>query len=312
MTVQQHKPQIYDYVDHRRFLADVFAWKKTLGFFSYQTFAEKAGLKSRGYLRLVISGKRNITLKSIDCFVRGLDLSSREAEAFKTLVQSNLAPTLDLQQRHWEAFLRLRPKSHTQSRIQDIYLYLARRSYPVLLSLLRQTDICQDTAALAAMAGVTPSEVEEALGVFQKLGFISRAAETAQIRVQSASYYSSDDVPNMAIQSFHRNMASRTGEALELSVDEREFQSVILSLSHAQFLELKKRIRAWAEETDSAFSSTQPSGAEAVYALNLNLIPISSKLIRPRSTRAEETRPEPEPEQPLPSQGENANELDQG
>jgi len=257
----------------------------------------------------VISGKRNITLKSIDCFVRGLDLTGREAEAFKTLVQSNLAPTLESQQRHWEAFLRLRPKSHTQSRIQDVYLYLARRSYPVLLSLLRQTDIAHDTASLAAMAGITPSEVEEALGVFQKLGFIARAETTGQIRVQSASYYSSDDVPNVAIQSFHRNMTSRAGEALELSVDEREFQSVIFSLSRAQFLELKKRVRAWAEETDSAFSSAQPAGAEAVYALNLNLIPISSKLIRPihpHSTQAEETRPEPEPSSP---QGENANEL---
>lgn len=53
------KPNISDYLDYRKFMLDSYNFKKkSTKKFSYSRWAEKAGFKSRSFLRLVMLGDR--------------------------------------------------------------------------------------------------------------------------------------------------------------------------------------------------------------------------------------------------------------
>lgn len=111
---------VFDFLDFREFLRSFYDWKKkAYADFSYSVFARRANLKSRSYLRLVISSKRNLTLEMLPRFAKGLELSENEAEAFKALVRFNQAKNLEVRTKAWEKSLSLKPQNKITQRIGD-------------------------------------------------------------------------------------------------------------------------------------------------------------------------------------------------
>ncbi len=52
-------PNIFNYMDYREFLEDFYDEQKSANkAFSYQYFANKAGFKSKSFIKLVIDGKK--------------------------------------------------------------------------------------------------------------------------------------------------------------------------------------------------------------------------------------------------------------
>ncbi|MBN8556001.1 MAG: TIGR02147 family protein, partial [Deltaproteobacteria bacterium] len=69
------KPNIFSYLDYRRFLGDYYAEnKKQNPSFSLRYFGQMAGLRSYNYLKLVIEGKRNLTPTFLEPFAKALRL----------------------------------------------------------------------------------------------------------------------------------------------------------------------------------------------------------------------------------------------
>lgn len=285
--MENTRPSIFEFTDYRAFLAAFYDWQKTQGFFSHRTFADRAGLSSRSYLRLVLTGKRNLTPDSITKFIRGLELKPAEADAFASLVHFNQAADFESRRHYWEAFLKCRPKTEGAQKIRDVYSYLTRMAYPVLLNILRQPHVDQSSENLSRLTGLSPSEINEALRTLASLGAIVQI-ENGRYHATSTSFCTNDDIPNVAIQSFHRNILSEARERLELAPKEREFQSVIAALSSEEFLYLKKRLRDIADEIDAKFSGSRKN-TERIYAVNLNLIPVTPEFIRREESASEES-----------------------
>lgn len=80
---------VYDYSDYRKYLNDRYWYvKKTKPHVSFQHFAEKTSL-SKSYLKLVISGKRHITLDKLETVTNYLNISSAEKIFFIFLFLMN-------------------------------------------------------------------------------------------------------------------------------------------------------------------------------------------------------------------------------
>ncbi|MCK5023834.1 MAG: TIGR02147 family protein [Candidatus Aenigmarchaeota archaeon] len=76
-------PKISSYLDYRAFLQDLYQYKKaTDGDFSFATWAKKANIKSRSFLRLVIVGKRTLTESVLPALVRSLELEKKRISIF--------------------------------------------------------------------------------------------------------------------------------------------------------------------------------------------------------------------------------------
>ncbi|MEK6707082.1 MAG: TIGR02147 family protein, partial [Bdellovibrionota bacterium] len=87
---------VFEFTDYRAYLKTFYEAKKDANtHYSMSTFARKAGLgqNSRGYLKLVIEGKRSLTPHTLRRFVEALGLAAREAMYFENLVYFNQAKT---------------------------------------------------------------------------------------------------------------------------------------------------------------------------------------------------------------------------
>lgn len=279
------RPNVFDFTDYRAYLKAYYEWHKGKNpLFSHAYFAKKAGLKSRSFLRLVLSGKRNLSPEGISKFIVGLEIESSEAKGFRLLVECNQGLNSQQKKAAWDEFQKLLPRSKKYMRVHDEYRFLARLAYPIMMVILRQEQVAHDLNGLSHMTGLSVAEVEEGLDTLQRLNMIKRHGKL--VSVGDTIFRTSNDIPNVAIQSFHKGMLEKAKAAVDLDVKEREFQSVIIPLNQEEFLFLKKRVRELAEEFDTTFGTRRDS-TERVYALNMNLIPVSSEFIRPLSNASQ-------------------------
>lgn len=81
---------VYDYEDYHDFLRDWMESKrKSKGGFSFQVLANRAGLKSRSFLRLVSLGEKDLLHATALKLVGALGFDERETEFFLALVGYN-------------------------------------------------------------------------------------------------------------------------------------------------------------------------------------------------------------------------------
>ena len=91
-TKGNNAPSIFHFTNYRDFLKAFFEFKKlTNPTYSASMFARKAGLgtNSRGYLKLVIENKRNLSAQTIRSFSEALGLNPQEGLYFENLVLFN-------------------------------------------------------------------------------------------------------------------------------------------------------------------------------------------------------------------------------
>lgn len=81
------KPDIFNYLDYRKYLSDYYAWaKSTRPFFSYQYMAMKAGMDTSN-LAKVLTGKCHVPEKVEGKFRTICDFNEQEQEYFQIMVQ---------------------------------------------------------------------------------------------------------------------------------------------------------------------------------------------------------------------------------
>ncbi len=86
MSNQNQKISIFDYTDYRVFLSDYYNFqKKQSKAFSYRYFAQKVNLKSSGYYKELVDGKRNLSRTLMVKFFKALKLNKKESEYSKQL-----------------------------------------------------------------------------------------------------------------------------------------------------------------------------------------------------------------------------------
>lgn len=82
--------KIFGYDNYRKFMNDFFEEKKLLmDCFSQRYFAQKCGFSSPSYCRYIVTGKYNLSYKTIKKIIKGMDLKGKAAKYFETLVKYN-------------------------------------------------------------------------------------------------------------------------------------------------------------------------------------------------------------------------------
>ena len=85
-------PDIFAYLDYRQFIKDFAEERKRVNpHFSYRYISQKAGIKSMGFLSMVIKGQRNISEKLIIELAHIFKLNKKDRHYFRSLVYFNQA-----------------------------------------------------------------------------------------------------------------------------------------------------------------------------------------------------------------------------
>jgi uncharacterized protein (TIGR02147 family) len=266
-------PNIFKYLDYRRYLKDYYRKKKELkgAAFSYRAFSRQAGFSSPNFLQLVMEGKRNLSDDGIDRFVKGLRLSKEEARFFKHLVHFNQAKT-DQERNRWYK------KLATSKRYREIreieraqFQYFSHWYNAAIRELVLLPDFQEDPEWIAntLRPKITVKEASEAIELLLHLGFLKRNRSGKLVQAER-NISTAKEVHSLAIANFHRQMMKRAAESIErTSFDKRDISSLTIAVSQEKFKEAKRRIQEFRRELNVLLS--EDGEADAVYQLNFQI-----------------------------------------
>ncbi len=167
------KPNIYSYLDYRKFLRDLYLFNKAQNKkYSYRYIAARAGFESDGIIGFIFNGKRNLTLKSLKKMAKGFNLNKTENKFFKYLVFMNQAPSSELKDHYLQKILKFQQFVNERHLDKMGYIFFSEWYYPAIRELL-QTQNTNGIDAIAIGLTLDPklsvSKVTAALKVLQEL-----------------------------------------------------------------------------------------------------------------------------------------------
>ncbi len=268
---------IYEYLDYRQFLKDWYeATKRTRAGMSYRTFSKRAGFSSPNTLKLVMEGERNLTPASIEKFILGLKLDSREQEFFRNLVQFNQSFNPVEKNDFYKRLLQSRKFSQLKPIERHQYDYYSKWYNPVIRELVASPhfDGTAEWIAQNIYPPITPAQAEKSMELLKLLGFITKKKGRWQ---QTTSILSTGpEVKSFVFFNYHKNLLALSGEILEsLPAPQRDVSALTLGVSKDRLPFLKKKILEFRQEILKLVASDEPS---QVFHINIQLFPVSLPL----------------------------------
>ncbi len=237
-------PDIYAYLDYRKYLGDWFdGMKQAYPRYSHRAFARKAGQSSPSLLLSVIEGRRNLTPATTDGFLKALGLDIDGADFFHALVALDQAETQVLRAAAWERVRATKRFREARRLDGDAVQYLSRWYIPAVREFAACAGFRADAGWLATRMRprVTAEQAQEALDVLFSLGML--AEKDGRVIAAEGSLVTPHEVAGMAALNYHVGMVDRAREALiKTPAKERHFCAVTVSVPVRLIPELKREL----------------------------------------------------------------------
>lgn len=301
-STSRKAPCVWDYFDPVSFLRDTYQFRKdTQVGISYASWALQLNIKSRSFIRLVLIGKRALTVSVAELFAENLNLTGPEKNYFLNLVRLQRSQKLADRELHSREVARLRhrygsPSTSTVDLSSKHYFdYFSSYKIPRLRVLLTIPELVKTPETLAELLKVKVSDCMQYLETLANLGL----AETTDTMITAKSNWSAttgnlrspDSLGNVALQSYHRQSLQESIEAIKLPADIRNYQSLLLTLSPDQYELLKQELHQTLRDVLSRYSGFSAED-QKIYQINLNLIPVTESIFRQPKAVAPTTSPE--------------------
>ncbi|MFT5683599.1 MAG: hypothetical protein ACI8RZ_004531 [Myxococcota bacterium] len=273
-------PDVFRYLDHRKFLSDWFAWKKSSNSrFSHRMFARLAQQRSPSLLMHVIRNERNLTATTSAAFCKAMGLDREERAFFTMLVEFDRADNNAERNLIWERLSASRRFVAARSIDGGAFRYLSRWYYPAIRELAACENFQGDPAWIAAVLRpkITASQAAEALSVMLELGLLSRD-DAGTIQLTEATVATPHQVQGLAVHNYHQGMIGRAEESIErFSKTERHLSAITVAIPAELVPSLKAEIDAFQERILDLCDSAEGS-ATRVYQFNMQLFPLSAEV----------------------------------
>lgn len=273
------KPDLFAYLDYRRFLKDAFAFLQVREpRFSYRSFAKAAGYTSPNFLQSVISGKRNLSPANLLGTVRALDLNKQESEFFLSLVGFTQARDFEEKNFHYQRMLRSRRYAVSKPIETGRFEYFHQWYHAAVRELAIHRDFTGDPAWIADRLHPRPTvpQVERSLELLQRLGLIRKEEASGRWSQSETVISTPAEVASLAAANYHRAMLKLASDAIEaFPQDQRDLRSVTLGIPSSAYPALKRKMEDFWMEILALCESQ--AGVEEVLQINLQLFPLTKK-----------------------------------
>jgi uncharacterized protein (TIGR02147 family) len=271
------RPAIYDYLDYRSFLKDMFCFRKWKdNYFSYRYFAGKSGFSSPNYLKLVIDGDRNLTNNSIAKIAKGFKLKIQEREYFENLVFMNQAQDHEERDRYYRKMMSAKGFGHFQKLEKAKYEYCSKWYYPVIREILVLGNRRHTPSQVANLLkpNIKPKEAKKAIKLLTELGLIRKSTDGCWEQCDKI-ISTGPEVKSLAITNFHREVMQLAAESIDrFPAGQRDISAITISMKHNKISEVKKRIAVFREEMMELACSD--SEDDQVLQINIQAFPVTS------------------------------------
>lgn len=282
----ESKVDVFAFTNYRDYLHSFYEHKHSKNpAYSMATFIRRAGLgeNSRGYLKLVIEGKRSLTSNTVRRFIDALGLAGREALYFENLVFFNQAKNAKDKDYY---FHRLKvaastTKSKQFEMLQDHYQYCTHWHYVAIRELVGLMSFQEDTTWIANQlrGKITRKQAQDALDCLIRMEFVRRDESGKLVQSEPLVKYPGGSF-NEVYHKFHLEMIERAKESLENDpYVERNASGVTLSCDYSKLPEIKKAINAFRDELCLKFG-VGSENPDTVFQVNVQFFQLTPLKIR--------------------------------
>jgi uncharacterized protein (TIGR02147 family) len=280
-------PEIGNYLDYRMYLADYYKFRRTISAkdirpYSYAVFSASADIKSPNYLKMIIEGKRNLSDDMITKFARAMALNKDLTEEFRLLV--NFSQSSDPGERNmymkalneYRVAAKLKRGEIDKKAFEKIPNWITW----ILYAMIDQADVKFTAERIHELlrGKARFEDIEAAIAKLLESGEITIDANGVAKKSRTLMD-SAEDVPVALVRKLQTELIYLGLESLfrDSPVD-REFGTATLSLTKAEFEDLRFNLRKFRKDVQKNISTARSSGpGERVYQLNMQLFPVTDK-----------------------------------
>jgi uncharacterized protein (TIGR02147 family) len=267
---------VYQYIDYREYLKAYFEdRKKNDSKFSHRYLMSRLGLVSPVFIMLVIQGKRHITPQLAHKISKEFKHTSREAEYFENLVGFTKAETPSEKDRYFSRMIALRKTTDIGKIDEQQYEYYSNWYNLAIRELVNYPEFKGDYTWLAkkVIPAITEPQARRSVELLLKLGLIQKKGK---IYTRTSALISTPlQVSSLAVANFHRVMANRAADAMDLiPKEERDMTACTVNISQRGFEQIREAIDECRRKVMAIAEEDSP--AERVYQVNFHLFPLSA------------------------------------
>lgn len=284
--MQETKPTVFEYTNYRSYLADylVYLQKKNPAY-SAAAFVRSVGFSenSRGYLNLILNGKRNLSPSAILGFAKVLKLSEKETFYFENLTHFNQAQDPKEKAIYFER-LEKAMKTNRQATprafelLKSHYSYLTKWYLVAIRELVALSNFCEDPDWISKKLKnkVSKKEVTEALEDLFNLKLIERTPEN-KIQQTNEVLYFSDDLSNHAtVKNLQAQFIQRSLESLEEdSYENRSISNSVIGTNKQNIGAIREEIREFRRHLIEKYGTHQEN-IDCVLSLGFQAVSLTN------------------------------------
>ena len=274
--ILQSMRSLFEYLDYRKYLADYYASKKKANrTFSYRVFNAKAGIASPVFFKLVIDGKRNLGLSSIDKFTNALGFNKKEGLYFKKLVLFDQTDSPEEKQELYNVLRSMRETVSQKTLSTTQYDYFSNWYNAVIRELITLYNYKDDFHLLAnsVRPEITSNEAKASVELLLKLKLIKKDSIGTYEQVNTA-IVAEGDIGLIAIRHFNRCMLLNALKAIDdIEVENRHISGLTMGISKQMHSIIRDEIDSFKEHIVKLVNNDRNS--ISVYQLNVQFFPLS-------------------------------------
>lgn len=286
-TSSAQAPILSDYMNYRQFLSDFYQYKRaasrgSLRTYNYAVFSAAANIKSPNYLKMIIEGKRNLSEDMIGKFGKALGFMKEQIEEFRLLVQFTQATDPAERNMYLKKLSEHRVAGKLKSGEIDRKTWEKVPNWVawIIYAMVDQDGVSFDTASLKSLlrGKASEDEIENALSSLLNSGELRRDEVTGELKKNRSLIESPEDVPVALVRKLQSQLMYLGLESLyQDQPTDREFGTLTMSLTKAEFEEIKFRLRQMRKSIhkDNSIARVKSKG-ERVYQLNIQLFPVTN------------------------------------
>jgi uncharacterized protein (TIGR02147 family) len=257
--------------------------KKSLRPYTYQVFSAGADIKSPNYLKMVIDGKRNLSMDMVLKFAKALGLNKESTDEFKLLVQFTQENDPALRNIFLKKLNEHRISAKLKSGEIDAKTWEKLPNWIswILFAMIDQTGVefKPDKLVKLLRGTVNEEEVRQALQAIIDSGEVEVSPEGMVVRKNNL-IETPEDVSVQLVRKLQSELMYLGLESLfKDSASDREFGSATLALTKEEFEEIKFQLRKIRKQIQKD-NSVKRAGTKGdkVYQLNLQLFPVTDRV----------------------------------
>jgi uncharacterized protein (TIGR02147 family) len=267
-------------------LKDFFnAKKQEKPSFSQRYFAKKVGFNAHNFCTLVIEGKRNLSIDSIQKIISGLGLKGKAGTYFENLVYLNQAKTLDEKEHFFQRAKKIGNKTKFYQLHKDQFFFYEKWYYPVIRELVTLAEWKEDYSLLAKLVlpPIVPSEAKEAVELLLNTGMVKK--DENSVYTLSNEFVTSEQVPEFIKKKARRDVLLKGIETIDTIMPSEKYAAYsTITMSKGLYQEVRELLDDTREKILSLVAEDKTP--DEVYEVVLQVFPVSKIMGRkgfPRS-----------------------------